>query len=282
MRLEEIRKYKLCILNWRIKYRMIPMSKQIICSIIIPVYNGEKFIKQTIESCLTQSMIENIEIIAIDDYSKDSSFEIIKYFESLSPNIIAIRNENNLGINKTLNKAALIAKGKYILFLGQDDILRPDHVKAILDDFDDNTSFIHCNSDLIDKDDNIFGVGVKDRIQNRKTKFIKYYLVTGNIVHSTGTIIQKKFFNMVGGFDEQFKNYGEWLLWIKLSSLGKVKYSTKIKALYRRHDKNISNSFENKDVKIDLLKYHIFCQDTALLQIKNIFIKKILALYINI
>lgn len=257
------------------------MSKQIICSIIIPVYNGEKFIKQTIESCLAQSTVENIEIIVVDDCSKDNSFEIIKHFGSISPNVIAIKNENNLGINKTLNKAALIAKGKYILFLGHDDILRPNHIETILNEFDDGTSFVHCNADLIDKDNNIIGVGVNDRIQTKKNKIIRYCLTIDNIVHSTGTIIQKNYFDATGGFDEQFKNYGEWLLWVKLASLGKVKYSTKVRTLYRRHDTNITNIFGNTDIKVELLNYYSFCRDTALLQIKNIFIKRMLRLYVK-
>jgi len=257
------------------------MFKEIVCSVIIPVYNGEKYIKQTIESCLMQSVIDNIEIIVIDDCSKDSSFEICRYFGTVSPNVIVVRNENNMGINKTLNKAALISKGKYILFLGHDDMLRPNHVETILNEFEEDTSFIHCNADLIDEDNKIFGVGVKDRLQMRKTKLIKYYLVTGNIVHSTGTIIQRKKFDDVGGFDEKFRNYGEWLLWIKLASLGKVKYSTKIRALYRRHDTNITNSFGDISVKVELLKYYEFCQDIALLQIKNSLIRQILHLYIK-
>lgn len=257
------------------------MSKQIVCSIIIPVYNGEKFIKQTIKSCLAQSIIDNIEIIVIDDGSKDRSFEIIKHFETICPNVIAIKNENNMGINKTINKATLMAKGNYILFLGHDDMLRPKHIETILDDFDNDTSFIHCNADLIDKDNNIFGVGVNDRVQINRTKFLKYYLITSNVVHSTGAIIQKKFLYVAGGWDEQFRNYGEWLLWIKLASLGKVKYSTQIRALYRRHDTNLTNSFEDANIKVKLLNYYKFCQDTALSKTKNLFIKKLILLYIH-
>ena len=257
------------------------MSKQIVCSILIPVYNGEKFIGETIESCLAQSIIGDIEIIVIDDCSKDTSFEIIKRFETISPNITATKNEKNIGINKTINKATLMAKGKYILFLGHDDMLKPIHVETILNCFGEDTSFVHCNADLIYKDNNILGVGVNDRVQIIKTKYIKYYLATNNIVHSTGAIIQKKFLDDAGGWDEQFKNYGEWLLWIKLASLGKVKYSTKIRALYRRHDTNITNSFEDDNIKIELFNYFKFCQETALLQIENIFIRNILHLYIS-
>lgn len=243
---------------------------EMLCSILIPVYNGEKFLEKTIKSCLAQTIADKIEIIAIDDRSSDSSLEILEKFALLSPNVIAKRNEENMGIIKTVNKAASMAKGKYLMFLGHDDMLYRNHIEQMLKEFDDETSFVHCNADLIDKDDNIFGAGVDDANQLKKTKNIKYYLALGNVVHSTGVIIQKSFFDKVGGWDESYRNYGEWLLWIKLSSIGNVKYSTKVKALYRRHDTNITNSFEDKNVKPELLKFYEDCQQIAIANIDNV------------
>lgn len=250
----------------------------ILCSILIPVYNGEKFLEKTIQSCLAQSLINNIEIIVIDDCSSDSSFELMQKLASSHSNIIALKNDINSGINKTVNKAASLAKGKYIMFLGHDDMLRPNHIEIMMNEFDDATSFVHCNADLIDENDNIFGVGVDDTVQTKKTKNIKYYLSLGNVVHSTGAIIRKSSFDNVGGWDEKFRNYGEWLLWIKLASVGKVKYSPKIKALYRRHETNITNSFEDKNVRPELLKYYEDCRQTGLTNIDNIVIRKLLEL----
>lgn len=245
----------------------------ILCSILIPVYNGEKFLEMTIKSCLAQSLIDNIEIIVVDDCSNDSSFEIMQKLASSHPNIIALENDINLGISKTVNKAVSLAKGKFILLLGHDDMLRQNHIEIITNEFDDETAFVHCNADLINKDNTIFGTGVDDNLQIKKTKSIKYYLTMGNFIHSTGTIIRKKCFDDVGGWDEQYRNYGEWLLWIKLSSVGKVKYSTQIKASYRRHDTNITNSFEDKNVKPELLEYYKLCKNTAISKIDNVFMR---------
>lgn len=250
----------------------------ILCSVLIPVYNGEKFLEKTIRSCLAQSLIDNIEIIVIDDCSSDNSFEIMHNLASLHSNIMALKNENNSGINKTVNKAASLARGKYLMFLGHDDMLRPNHIEIIINEFQEDTSFIHCNADLIDKDDKVFGLGVNDDTQIKKTKNIKYYLALGNVVHSTGAIIQKKYFDKVGGWDETYRNYGEWLLWIKLASIGKVKYSAQVKALYRRHDTNITNSFEDTNVKPELLKFYEDCRKTAIDNIDNVLVRKYLEL----
>lgn len=230
------------------------------CSIIIPVYNGEKFIDKTIQSCLNQTV--PVEIIIINDASKDRSEE---YILSYSDNrIIYIKNDTNLGVMKSLNKAVKYAHSDYLLFLGHDDMLRANHVTSVLREFENDTAFIHCNADLIDVNDMIIGLGVNDLKQLQKTKYIKESLLISNIVHSTGTIINKKYFDQIGGWDERFKNYGEWLLWIKLANVGKVKYCTQVKAMYRRHETNITNTFTDANVKIGLNIFFRYCRKTAL------------------
>ena len=133
--------------------------KEIICSIIIPVYNGEKFIEKTINSCLEQSIAGSIEIIAVDDCSSDSSLKILRNLELQHPNIFVYDNAINLGISKSVNKSLSLAKGEYVIFLGHDDLLRPNHLDTMISEFDYDTSFVHCNADLIDSNDIIFGVG---------------------------------------------------------------------------------------------------------------------------
>ena len=93
-------------------------------SIIIPVYNGEKYLRETIESCVKQNY-DNLEIIIIDDCSKDNSKNIALSFKN--SNISYSQNINNLGINTTINNGIKSSKGDYVLGLGQDDILPHNH-----------------------------------------------------------------------------------------------------------------------------------------------------------
>ncbi len=237
------------------------------CSVVIPVYNGIKFIEKTIQSCLDQTV--PIEIIVINDGSTDNSEKIILPY--VDEGVIYIKNDVNLGLMKSLNRAVKYTHSDYLLFLGHDDMISANHVALMLKEFDTDTAFVHCNADLIDKDDTIIGLGVNDKRQLRKMKYIKEYLALSNIIHSTGAIINKKYFDKIGGWDEQFKNYGEWLLWIKLANVGKVNYSTKVRALYRRHDTNITNSFEDENIKPELMRYYQLCQSNALLNINNMY-----------
>jgi len=240
----------------------------IICSIIIPVYNGSKFLEETIQSCLSQTVLEKIEVIIIDDCSTDDSYKIIEKFKDMD-HIVILKNEHNLGLMKTNNKAASLAQGKYLLFLGHDDLLEANHIEVMIAEVDENTALLHCNANIIDENGKIFSRGVNDIMQSYRNYFFHYYIATRNVVHSTGALVNAKYFSMVNGWNEDYKNYGEWLLWAKLSSVGKVKYTTKVRALYRKHSTNITNTFTQKSVKKELFQYRLLCIQEAKKSIKN-------------
>lgn len=92
-------------------------------SIIIPVYNSENYLSECIESVLNQTY-SNFELILINDGSKDSSGEICNYYKSIDNRVIVIHQENK-GISETRNIGLEIAKGEFILFVDNDDIISP-------------------------------------------------------------------------------------------------------------------------------------------------------------
>jgi glycosyltransferase involved in cell wall biosynthesis len=93
-------------------------------SIIIPAYNAEKWIKDTIESALSQTW-PNKEIIVVDDGSTDNTLSILKKFESKTVKVVA---QENRGACSARNKALAFAQGDYIQWLDADDILAPDKI----------------------------------------------------------------------------------------------------------------------------------------------------------
>lgn len=99
-------------------------------SIIIPVYNSEKYIGRCLESVLNQTY-KNIDIIVINDGSTDHSQEIINTYKNKYKNIIAI-NQENMGVSKTRNKAIKLAKTKYVMFLDNDDFIDEDYIEKHL------------------------------------------------------------------------------------------------------------------------------------------------------
>ena len=99
-------------------------------SIIIPVYNGEKFIESTILSVLNQTY-KDYEIIIVNDASTDLTSNVIgKYRQQIATEII---NRENLGISKTVNKGIKAMKGDWFKWLSADDELKPDYLQTMVD-----------------------------------------------------------------------------------------------------------------------------------------------------
>ena len=99
-------------------------------SIIIPVYNSQKYLTTCLKSILKQDF-NNYQIIIINDSSNDRSKKICNDFKKISPKIKIIENKKNLGVSVSRNKGIKISRGKYIIFLDSDDILIPGSLKKL-------------------------------------------------------------------------------------------------------------------------------------------------------
>lgn len=106
------------------------MEKDDKISIVVPVYNSERKLSKCLESICNQSY-DNLEIIVIDDGSKDSSCEIIKKFKNSDKRIIPIYKENT-GVSDTRNRGIEIAKGKYLMFVDSDDYLEENACEIMI------------------------------------------------------------------------------------------------------------------------------------------------------
>ena len=97
-------------------------------SIIIPVYNVEKYLIECLDSCLNQTL-QNIEIICIDDASTDNSSKILEEYAQKDSRIILIKQKINKGQGIAKNLGINIATGKYLMFLDSDDWLELNAVE---------------------------------------------------------------------------------------------------------------------------------------------------------
>lgn len=98
-------------------------------SMVIPAYNAEDYIARCLDTVLAQSQ-ENVEIIVVDDGSKDCTPKIIDWYAEVYENIVAIHQENG-GVAAARNTGILYANGEYIGFVDNDDMIRPDMVKRL-------------------------------------------------------------------------------------------------------------------------------------------------------
>lgn len=145
-------------------------------SVIIPLYNAEKYIGRCVRSILAQSLdSSSYEVIVINDGSTDNSIKMLNVFED---EITLINSDNNEGLPASLNKGILKAKSKYIVRLDADDYVHKDYLKILLLAMNSNnlTDSFCCDYKLVDDDENVIsienslekpiGCGIIFRIEN--------------------------------------------------------------------------------------------------------------------
>lgn len=119
------------------------MRKDILFSIIVPVYNAEKYIARCIESILVQSF-KNYELILVNDGSKDRTKEILNRYQD-NPNCIVIYQENS-GVSVARNRGIELAKGKYICFVDADDYVADNYFETLIPLLNMNPQLISFNN----------------------------------------------------------------------------------------------------------------------------------------
>ena len=138
-------------------------------SVIVPVYNAEKYLKKCLDSVLNQTL-KDIEVICIDDGSSDSSFEILKKY-SYNDDRVVIISQDNSGPAKTRNKGIELATGEYLTFVDSDDWIELDALEKLYD------NAILNNSEVV-----LFNA-IEHRINNKFHKRI-YLPIDDNIDYS--------------------------------------------------------------------------------------------------
>ncbi len=155
-------------------------------SVIVPVYNAGKYIKETIESVLSQSF-EDFELLLIDDCSKDDSEEIIKSFKD--DRVKYIKQPENMGAWAARNRGLEEAKGRYIAFLDADDLWDKDKLKKEFEFMKSkNAGFVFTGYEFADE----FGNGTGAIVKVPHTIDFKHALKNTNIFTSTVLIDREK------------------------------------------------------------------------------------------
>jgi len=129
-----------------------------VISVVLPVYNAEKYIAIAIESVLDQTF-SDFEFIIVDDCSTDASWEIIQKYSKRDKRIVALRNEVNLKGCNTLNKGLKLAKGKYIARMDNDDRCYPDRFEKQFNFMESHpeVGIVGGSMELIDESGNLIG-----------------------------------------------------------------------------------------------------------------------------
>lgn len=232
-------------------------------SIVIPLYNKEKYIYDTLLSVFNQTYTD-FEVIVVNDSSTDNSLTIVNEFNDER---LRVFTKPNGGVSAARNFGIKQAKHDYIAFLDADDLWKPNHLECIVDALSHNPECGMTHSGYIifkDEVENIIGVRDAKMLSQSKIIIVKdyfkacYYYKT--ILGLTSAVCIKK--SLLDTFDEPFKvgvHCGEDAdLWLKVACKTNVIYINEHTMLYRYASENslfISN-FYDKKCNIDYTKWY--------------------------
>ncbi|HBG81379.1 TPA: hypothetical protein DDW69_00905 [candidate division CPR2 bacterium] len=187
-------------------------------SILVPVYNGGKYLKNTLESLLSQTH-EDFEILIVDDGSTDNSADVIKSFSD--SRIKYFKQENSGRPAVPRNKALKKATGDYIGLCDQDDLWSEEKLEKQLAIFKENRDsdigIVAAEANMIDEKSSIIG-----RIKLKKTGYLgpeEFFLnlLPEDFVTACSVLAKKEVFHELGGFKEDLVGTDDYEMWLRAS-----------------------------------------------------------------
>ena len=206
----------------------------VLVSIVIPVYNGEKYLRECIESAIKQA---NCEVIVVNDGSTDDTNKIcMEYDESIK----YVYKENG-GTASALNAGIHFAKGEYVHWLSADDVMLDNAIATILhwignSDTNPKDCIYYTNYHIIDKD----GEFIDDFTEPGHPSSMLWKFFFGN---GSTTLIHKEIFTKIGLFDAQLPHSEDYEFWLRATMLHGItlKLIPMFTINYRRHADQLTN-----------------------------------------
>jgi glycosyltransferase involved in cell wall biosynthesis len=178
-----------------------------IVTVGIALYNHEKYIVKCLESVVKQSY-SNIELIVIDDGSKDNSFQVAKdYLENQDYNKnYKIYTRSNKGMCNTLNEIAQQSSGKYISFIGSDDYWMVNKIEEQMEFLENNPDIVLVHSNSIKVDENDKEIGFLDYSSKENSGNIFKSIIFGKGgINTPSHLYKTEIYNIIGYYDASLK-----------------------------------------------------------------------------
>lgn len=222
-------------------------------SVIMGIYNCEETLSEAIESILKQTY-KNWELIMCDDGSKDSTFQVAEGYKNRYPEkIILLKNENNHGLNYTLNKCLQVATGTYIARMDGDDICVPTRFEKEIRVFEREPQI-----DIVSTDMGFFDeTGVWGRVSHSEYPQKKDFLKGSPFCHAP-CMVRKTVYDSVQGYSEERKliRVEDYHLWVKMYAAGYTGKNIHEVLYYMRDDRK---AYSRRKFKYRLNEAYVKC-----------------------
>ena len=226
-----------------------------VISVVIPVYNKEKFIENTIYSVLNQTL-SDFELIIVDDSSTDKSLSII---DSIKDKRIKTYSIKNSGVSKSRNYGVEKSSSNLIAFLDADDLWKNNHLEQLYKLYLENPN---CGMYAMSYIKNINFKSYKKSYfgLSNFSGILENFFTSSSvdcIASSSSVMIPLNVFKKINGFNENLKKREDTALWIKIALNYKIAFSTitTVEIVITEHGNHLSKSHENPWCFFDLFKF---------------------------
>lgn len=203
------------------------ISSNPLVSIVVPIYNAEKYLKESLDSILQQTY-PNIEIIAVNDGSNDRSASILEEYESR----IQVIHQSNQGQSAALNHGWTRSRGELLSYLSADDLLIPEAISHLVNFLNQDLAAVVAYPDYILINSN----GQKIQIV-KAPPYSELDLVTKGICQpGPGALFRREGWTQVGGWDLMLRQMPDYDFWLRLSLLGHFLHCPQTLAKFRVHE----------------------------------------------
>ena len=232
-------------------------------SVLVPAYNHERYVRQTIDSVMGQSY-RNFELLVVDDGSRDGTAQAIRACEEKWGRSFLLESQSNQGLCRTLNKLLAASKGKYISIIASDDWMLPDKLASQVAYLESHPEVGVVHSDnliYLEHEDKIVTNAGRGRVPSG---WVFQELLGGNFVTACSAMIRRSCYESVGNYDESLV-VEDWDMWLRIARKFPIHYLDSPTVVYRQHGRNTSDLMIYQmlqSMKTLLLKH---CQDQALL-----------------
>jgi glycosyltransferase involved in cell wall biosynthesis len=210
-------------------------------SLLVPVYNGEKYLREALDSLLAQTF-GDFELLVIDDGSTDSSAEIVSSYQD--PRVRLERNERNLGLIATLNRGLELARGEFIARMDCDDVSFPNRLERQIRFMEDNPEVGVAGTWFEKVRDDGSSVMMKVPADDAT---IRFFMIFDNAFLHSSIIIRRNLLERFGlRFDADFPYAEDYEFWVRCARHTRIANIPEALLRYRDHSENTSNRFRKE------------------------------------
>ena len=233
-------------------------------SVVMPVYNGEKYLKQSIESVIRQSYKE-WELIIVNDCSTDSSRDIMQSYADIDSRIRIVDNSSNLKLPMSLNAGFREARGNYLTWTSDDNLYKANALEELAGYLENNPEIglVYSDMDFVDASLNFI------REQCLEPQMLLYADCVG-----ASFMYRREVLDKVGEYDPNMFLVEDYEYWIRISEQFKIGHLNKNLYTYRVHDSSLTGT-RKKDINKQLYKLRIKHLDYLITNISDKYKQKL-------